>query len=133
MIQQFKKWFTKDEADIEPRIVIPYKDAIRFSLHLHKLKVGTLLAKDGEWYFTYNPDFKNHLSEYKTIVGFSDVDKRYHSDELWPFFKIRIPGLRQPAIKEILSKENIDPNDEIALLKRFGERTIANPYQLVAD
>lgn len=46
------------------------------------------------------------------------------------FFKIRIPGLGQSAIKEILSKENIYKRNELALLKRFGKRSIANPYIL---
>ena len=42
----------------------------------------------------------------------------------------RIPGLKQPAIKEILEKESIDKENEAALLVRFGRKTIANPYEL---
>ena len=31
----------------------------------------------------------------------------------------------------IIKKENIDQHNEAALLKRFGYKTIANPYELV--
>lgn len=48
-------------------------------------------------------------------------DKTYKSEELWPFFRIRIPGLEQPSVQEILERENIDKNDEVELLKRFGK------------
>jgi len=41
-----------------------------------------------------------------------------------------IPGLKQPKIQEILEEENIDKNDEVALLYRFGRRTTSNPYIL---
>jgi len=45
--------------------------------------------------------------------------------------KIPLPGLKQPAIQEILKNEEIDKGNEIALLKRFGRKTITNPYELV--
>ncbi|MBC9890509.1 MAG: hypothetical protein F7B06_11875, partial [Opitutae bacterium] len=59
------------------------------------------------------------------------LDKLYESDALWPFFLIRIPGLGQPAIKRMISEENIDPSNEAQLLKRFGKTTIANPFTLI--
>ncbi len=46
------------------------------------------------------------------------------------FFQTCIPGLKQPAVKEILDKENINVENEAALLKRFGKKTISNPYEL---
>jgi len=49
---------------------------------------------------------------------------------LWPFFGIRIPGLKQPAIQEILRNENIETDNDVELLKRFGQKTISNPYEL---
>ena len=95
------------------------------------LCIGTLFCEKGDWYFKYAEDFKNHSDEYNLIVGFPDLNKTYKSNSLWPFFQIRIPGLKQPAIQEILKNEKIDQANEVALLKRFGEKTISNPYQLI--
>ena len=68
---------------------------------------------------------------YNRIIGFPDLDKTYKSELLWPFFQVRIPGLKQPAIQEILKNEKIDEFNEVQLLKRFGKKIIANPYELV--
>lgn len=106
-----------------------YKEA-RFTLTADDINVGELVYKDGIWNFKYSEEFKKHLNEYNLIIGFPDVDKNYESEDLWPFFQIRIPGLKQPAVKEILEKENIDEDDEVSLLKYFGKKTIANPYKL---
>jgi hypothetical protein len=61
------------------------------------------------------------------------LTKVYRKDSLWPFFLVRIPGLKQPAIKEIIEKENIDTENEVELLKRFGQKSISNPYELIAN
>lgn len=86
-------------------------------------------CKDGEWTFKYSDEFKIQ-NEYHKIIGFPELDEEYKSNDLWPFFRIRIPGLKQPAIREIIEKENIQTN-EFELLKRFGKKTISNPYELV--
>ena len=104
----------------------------KFGLGYKELEVGTLTFKDGEWVFKYSDDFKNQ-NIIQPLVDFPDVTKTYRSDELWPFFLSRIPGLAQPAVKELLKKEQIDENDEAALLKRFGKTSIANPFTLVPD
>ncbi|MCG8311441.1 MAG: hypothetical protein MI975_28895, partial [Cytophagales bacterium] len=70
--------------------------------------------------------------ELEPIVDFPDKNKVYVSDELWPFFSSRIPSLNRPSIKEILNKSNIDSTDIVELLKLFGQKTIANPYNLQA-
>jgi hypothetical protein len=54
----------------------------------------------------------------------------YTKDELWPFFIIRIPSLKQPKVQKIISKEEIDSTSQVELLKRFGEKSISNPFQL---
>ncbi len=101
----------------------------QFTLKVDDLNIGILHTKDGEWFFKYSPEFKKR-GDYNRIVGFPDLDKVYQSQTLWPFFQVRIPGLKQPAIKEILQKENINENSEVDLLKRFGKKTITNPYEL---
>jgi hypothetical protein len=38
--------------------------------------------------------------------------------------------LGQPRIREIIKAEQLDINNEAQLLRRFGRKTIANPYEL---
>jgi HipA-like protein len=129
MIRKFKKWFGKTEGEAETKL--PKHDVSTFILKVDNIEIGTLHSENGEWQFSYSEDFKNHyFPQYNRIVGFPELDKIYKEDTLWPFFRIRIPGLKQPAVKEILEKEKIDQTNEAALLKRFGNKTIANPYEL---
>ncbi|MBP2614908.1 HipA N-terminal domain-containing protein [Chryseobacterium jejuense] len=103
-----------------------------FNLFLKDLKVGVLsYSKESSiWHFEYSEEFKNNSNDYNLIIGFPDINKKYESDKLWPFFNIRIPGLKQPKVKEILIKENISPDDNVQLLERFGKRSISNPFEL---
>jgi len=124
----FKNLFGKSDEDMA--MVLPKDEHVIFKLLIDDLIVGELKCEEGIWIFKYSDDFKKQSGEYKRIIGFPDLNKEYRSDTLWPFFRIRIPGLKQPAIQEILIKEHIDKENEAALLKRFGKKTIANPYIL---
>jgi HipA-like protein len=129
MINIIKKWFSKGEEDYG--LHVPQDEEATFILKVDKIKVGTLRCEKGEWIFSYDNEFKANSDEYTHIVGFPNLEKEYRSETLWPFFRIRIPGLKQPAIQEVLQKENIEKDNEVALLKRFGRKTISNPYLLV--
>ena len=131
MIRKFINWFSKSDDGIEMQVQLPKDEEAKFILKVDNIHIGTLYCEKAEWYFQYTDDFKKHSEEYNRIVGFPDLDRVYKSDSLWPFFQIRIPGLKQPAIQEIIAKEKIDQANEVALLKRFGEKTISNPYELV--
>lgn len=122
------KWFCKGDEDVV--LHLPEDETATFILMVDEIPVGILHCENGEWIFNYTKEFKKHINEYNLIIGFPDLNKKYHSHSLWPFFRIRIPGLKQPAIQEILEKEHIDKGNEVALLKRFGQKTIANPYEL---
>ncbi|MCB9283015.1 MAG: hypothetical protein H6563_02990 [Lewinellaceae bacterium] len=130
MMEFLKKLFNKSEDDFSGsesqnvRFILKIDD-----LELGILEIGILEFKDGLWIFQYSEAFKNQ-SKYSKVIGFSDLSKVYKSDVLWPFFKIRIPGLKQPMVQEVLKAENINQNDEASLLKRFGRKNISNPYLL---
>jgi HipA-like protein len=126
---QIKKWFSKDEATFNAHL--PKNQIATFYLIVDDLKIAQLSCKDGLWTFKYTEEFKKKINDYSLITGFPDINKQYQSDHLWPFFNTRIPGLKQPQIQEILQKEHIDPENEFELLKRFGKKTISNPYKLV--
>lgn len=126
MLKFIKKFLTKNE---EQTAHLPANANATFLLKVNDIIVGTLHCEKGEWEFKYTEDFK-HNHEYNKIIEFSDLSKTYRNDTLWPFFQTRIPGLKQPAVQEILKNENIDEENEFELLKRFGKKTISNPYEL---
>ncbi|MGB5941586.1 MAG: HipA N-terminal domain-containing protein [Leeuwenhoekiella sp.] len=126
MKEFFRTFFNKSQSKTVS--TSPQVDA-KFVVKIDDLDIGYLNRKNNLWQFQYSEKFKNQ-TRYHRLVGFSDLNKVYQSDILWPFFKIRIPGLKQPQIKEIIEKDNIDENDEALLLRRFGRRAISNRYLL---
>jgi len=120
-------WKTEGQEEL----YTPKNMEIVFKLLFSGLEIGTLQLEEGVWKFQYSMDFKaqDHI---KPLLNFPSVDKIYTSEELYPFFVERIPGLGQPKVQEIIGKEHIDGHNEAALLKRFGRLTIANPFELKA-
>lgn len=96
---------------------------VEFILKFDKLKIGILSFTDNTWFFSYSEEFKSQ-KEILPLVNFPTVNKEYTSNELWPFFVSRIPSTAQRQ----LSEEN---QATTTLLKIYGRKTIANPYQLV--
>ena len=131
MLRKIKNWFSKSDDDTELEVQLPKEEDAKFILTVDNIRIGMLYCDKGDWYFKYTEDFKDHSNEYNRIVGFPDLNKTYKSETLWPFFQIRIPGLKQPAIQEILENEKINKENEAAVLKRFGQKSISNPYKLV--
>lgn len=128
-----KKGVAVEEEVMETSVCYELKPLVKsFDLFLRDLKVGVLsYSKENSlWYFEYSEEFKYNSNSYNLIIGFPDINKRYESENLWPFFSIRIPGLKQPKVKEILRDENISPDDNVSLLARFGKNSISNPFQL---
>src|SRR5262245_48021485 len=68
---------------------------------------------------------------YEQLFGTANVQKEYRSTELWPFFLLRIPSLKQPAVQEFLRSANVQSPTAAILLRQFGKRSIANPFELV--
>lgn len=118
---------------MKKNLQLPQEEKQHFTLYLNDLKVGELICEEGVWTFTYSNEFKARSDEFYPIVGFPELDKVYKSTSLWPFFLIRIPGLGQPRVQEIIAREHLDADNEAQLLKRFGEKSIANPFTLQAD
>lgn len=68
----------------------------------------------------------------RPLIDFPDVEKVYRQRDLWPFFLSRIPSLAQPKVQEAIVREGLDARNEVELLRFFGRRTIADPFDLVA-
>lgn len=103
----------------------------QFLLRYGDLTLGTLTVQDGLWRFEYSEEFK-HSQNLRPLIEFPDPSKVYQSTDLWQFFAMRIPSTERPEIEEILREEHIPEDDAVRLLKRFGKRTIANPFELLA-
>ncbi len=125
-----KKLFKNDDQPKE--FPSPVETPVRFILSYKSLIIGDLTHESGKWIFKYSEEFKAQ-DKIGVLLDFPNKDKVYESSLLWPFFSHRIPGLGQPQVKNIIKRENIDATNEIALLRRFGKRTITNPFELAFD
>lgn len=97
----------------------------RFDLMLGTLLVGVLLYEDGVWSFSYSDAYKAQ-DKYEPLVNFPNLDQEYKSDQLWPFFASRLPGVSE------LKENERESTDILTLLKKYGRHVITNPYKLVA-
>lgn len=104
------------------------KDVV-FVLTLDSLKVGFLRYGENQWYFEYSEAFKKQ-TKVLPIMDFPNVDRKYVSTDLWPFFALRIPSAAQLAVQEFLRERHLDNADEVTMLKKFGRRSVANPFEL---
>ena len=120
MIKRFLKLFKSEDGQED--FYTPTNIESVFKLTYRDLEVGTLNLKAGEWTFLYSKAFKNQ-DKIKPLLDFPDVNKKYVSEELYPFFSQRIPGIGQNVRKN----ENLN---EVDLLKKFGKNTITNPFTL---
>lgn len=122
---KFKKIFARlFWSENHENLVLATDDEAVFNVNLDKLIIGTLTCSGGTWTFSYSDDFKmqNTISP---LVNFPSKDKEYTTRELWPFFASRIPSIAQRQVGNTVAKE-----DPVSLLKQFGRRTVANPYEL---
>jgi hypothetical protein len=65
-------------------------------------------------------------------MDFPDKNKVYTNDQLWPFFASRIPSLNQSFQFKKIHKANVKQDDSVGLLRLFGNKTITNPFRLLA-
>jgi HipA-like protein len=103
----------------------------KFLLKYDSLLIGTLSVQDGKWLFEYSDDFRRN-EVMRPIVEFTDVSSIYESREPWQFFASRIPSRERAEVVEILEREQIEEVDAVSLLRRFGRRTVTNPFELEA-
>jgi len=128
MLKKLKKYLTQSS---HRKLEVKENKEASFKLMLEDLEIGRLTYKDGKWMFQYSEDYKESTG-IKPLAGFPDISKQYKSDELWPFFSSRIPSLARNKVKNKIQEEGIQENDILALLNRFGRRTITNPFELLS-
>lgn len=125
MIKNLKKGFEWLKG-IKPRSSEP----VSFILMLGQLEVGRLEIIEGKWQFSYSEAFQKQ-QEFSAITDFPNKNRDYTSEDLWPFFALRIPSLAQPRVKAWAKAQGSEEAvTEATLLKRFGRETAANPFVL---
>lgn len=127
MLNWMSRFFKSEEQPVE--LSTPRDLKVVFELRYKDLVVGHLILDDGNWQFFYSEEFK-HQSKITPILDFPDTNKSYKATDLWPFFAHRIPGLGQPQVQEIIKNESLNPTNSAELLKRFGQKSITNPFEL---
>lgn len=120
-------WNTEEQEDF----VTPASLKIVFELKYKDLIIGTLELNESKWIFKYSEIFKGQ-DELKPLPDFPNIDKVYMNEELYPFFLIRIPSLKQPRVQKEIEENQLDSSNAVELLKHFGRKSIANPFDLLA-
>jgi len=129
MIKRVRQFFADWTENVRTDVAAT-DEGVAFCLSVGDLEVGRLQFENDQWLFNYSAAFRQQ-TKIKPIVDFPDKEKEYRSPELWPFFLLRVPSLKQPAVQEFLRSRNIESTDAATLLKEFGQRSIANPFELI--
>lgn len=141
MANRLAEYFRKQLSKPTKEEVSSEAEKATFILLHQELHLGTLEFNEGIWSFEYSLIYRQLLKKMiesgntqnamvLPLFAFPDVDKKYESSNLWPFFTARIPGLKQPEVQNIMTSDNIKSTDLVRLLKRFGQKTIINPFEL---
>lgn len=128
MIDALKRFFSF-RAEGHEGIDTPSDEEATFLLTFDSLPVAILRLHQGTWEFRYTSEFKSQHA-LQPLIDFPDGEKVYRASELWPFFMARIPSLAQPKVQEAIAEEGLDQHSDVALLRRFGKKTISNPFVL---
>jgi len=132
MLNSLKSWLNQLQPENTIPMHTPKHKPTCFELRFNNLEIGCLnLLEDGFWQFAYTDSFlqQHHI---KPLIGFPNLNKVYRNEELWPFFASRIPSIDQPYVQEKARCKQLDLTDTAEMLREFGERTITNPFALLA-
>ena len=80
------------------------EDKVSFELKLGALHVGTLTREAQEWVFAYSDAFARQR-RVAPLVDFPMVGRVYRSEDLWPFFALRIPSTTQASVQAFLASK----------------------------
>lgn len=113
----------------QPSMTNPIVSQAKFVLWFREVPILRLGLVGGVWELAYTEQFKNQ-SRLLPIVCFPEVGKVYRSDKLWPFFSVRIPSIARPEVQRTVREEHLDYDDVAAMLRRFGRKSVADPFEL---
>lgn len=92
--------------------------------------VGELIKND-QYIFRYKNIDQARKFGFNGIIGFSNFEKEYTSERLFPIFATRLPDSKRRDIDIILEKYNLEKYDAFELLKACGGRTPIDTYEFI--
>jgi hypothetical protein len=130
-LKSLYEWVANEWRDREgfEAVETPSAEEAHFVLRYDGTDVAELWLSGGEWHFEYTEHFRKG-SDLEPLVEFPDPEKKYVDEDLWAFFTLRIPSPKRPSIRKVVEEEGIDVNNEVELLRRFGRKTIDDPFLL---
>src|SRR5271169_2040013 len=87
-------------------------------------QIGELEKREGRFFFHYLDVFRElRLSP---IPGFPDLYRKdpYVSDQLFAFFRERLPDRSRPEIQELIKTLHVREDDELRLLAALSRRSV---------
>ena len=99
-------------------------------LFLGDRQIGELEKREGRFFFRYLAAFRE--LQLSPIPGFPDVDRKdpYVSDQLFAFFRERLPDRSRPEIQELIKTLHVREDDELRLLAELSRRSVTDPFEL---
>lgn len=105
------------------------ENKVTFELKLGALHVGTLTREAQEWVFAYSEAFADQR-QVVPLVNFPMVGRVYRSEDLWPFFALRIPSTTQASVQAFLREQGETKARAVEMIQKFGRCSISNPFVL---
>lgn len=107
----------------------------------NKYVIGALCRdkENNKYYFKLNEDYVKKAEECGFVLAtlpFSDFNKIYESDTLFPFFKIRIPKIEkmdEDDIKDLLEEFDMKEFDEFEFLRMTKGHVMIDNFILEED
>jgi hypothetical protein len=94
--------------------------------------VGKLWQDQGDFVFEYDKAFAASPTA-EALSPFPQLDETYRSEELWPFFAVRIPPLRRADVRSLLEERGLKPGQTLEILGTLARRSATNPYELALE
>lgn len=106
-----------------------------------KYVIGALCRdkENNKYYLKLNEEYIKKAEENGFVMAtlpFSDVNKIYESDVLFPFFKVRIPKIEkmdEDDLKELLEEFDMKEFDEFEFLKKTKGEVMIDNFILEED
>lgn len=92
--------------------------------------------KNNMYYFKLNEDYINKAKECgfsPAILPFSDVNKIYESNILFPLFRVRVPNIENyddEDLEELLEEYDMEEYDEFEFLKKTKGKLMTDNFIL---
>jgi len=83
--------------------------------------------RKGKYVFRYLPAFSE--KRLMPLPGLP-LGMEHTSDELFPFFRERIPELCRPEVLQWLRQQSLDTADQMELLGSLGKRSVTDSFEL---